>query len=133
MKKLIITLLLIATYLGLPAQAQEKDFTKRFDEVKQRLNLSPEQVELISPILLDSAQRIKIVLAKYDTDISKDADRKSDKLGFSQLRKLAKEMSNEREITSVALAKHLTPIQMEEFDKIQAERKQEMRDRLLKR
>ncbi len=129
----LITLLVTNLSFQLNAAESKKDFSERFEQVTQRLALSPEQVEAITPILISSAERTKEVLAKYGINIEQGKDNKNAKLGFSKLRKMAKEMASEREKTTVALSVHLNDQQMKEYTEIQAERKKMMRERLLSR
>lgn len=129
----LITLLVTNLSFQLNAAESKKDFSERFEQVTQRLALSPEQVEAITPILISSAERTKEVLAKYGINIEQGKDNKNAKLGFSKLRKMAKEMASEREKTTAALSVHLNDQQMKEYTEIQAERKKMMRERLLSR
>ena len=129
----LITLLVTNFSFQLNAAESKKDFSERFEQVTQRLALSPEQVEAITPILISSAERTKEVLAKYVINIEQGKDNKNAKLGFSKLRKMAKEMASEREKTTAALSVHLNDQQMKEYTEIQAERKKMMRERLLSR
>jgi len=129
----LITLLVTNFSFQLNAAESKKDFSERFEQVTQRLALSPEQVEAITPILISSAERTKEVLAKYGINIEQGKDNKNAKLGFSKLRKMAKEMASEREKTTAALSVHLNDQQMKEYTEIQAERKKMMRERLLSR
>ena len=129
----LITLLVTNLSFQLNAAESKKDFSERFEQVTQRLALSPEQVEAITPILISSAERTKEVLAKYGINIEQGKDNKNAKLGFSKLRMMAKEMASEREKTTAALSVHLNDQQMKEYTEIQAERKKMMRERLLSR
>jgi len=135
MKNILVLIALLVTNLSFQLHAEEskKDFSERFEQVKLRLALSPEQVEAITPILISSAERAQKVLAKYGIDIEQGKDNKNAKLGFSKLRKMAKEMASEREKTKAALSVHLNDQQMKEYTEIQAERKKMMRERLLNR
>lgn len=135
MKNILVLIALLVTNLSFQLHAEEskKYFSERFEQVKLRLALSPEQVEAITPILISSAERAQKVLAKYGIDIEQGKDNKNAKLGFSKLRKMAKEMASEREKTKAALSVHLNDQQMKEYTEIQAERKKMMRERLLNR
>jgi len=135
MKNILVLIALLVTNLSFQLHAEEskKDFSERFEQVKLRLALSPKKVEAITPILISSAERAQKILAKYGIDIEQGKDNKNAKLGFSKLRKMAKEMASEREKTKAALSVHLNDQQMKEYTEIQAERKKMMRERLLNR
>ena len=135
MKNILVLIALLVTNLSFQLHAEEskKDFSERFEQVKLRLALSPKKVEAITPILISSAERAQKILTKYGIDIEQGKDNKNAKLGFSKLRKMAKEMASEREKTKAALSVHLNDQQMKEYTEIQAERKKMMRERLLNR
>lgn len=133
MKKFIVLVALFFACWTHVYAGENADFQQRFEKVKERLQLTPQQVDIITPILIESADRTKKVLAKYDINLDEANKDNRAKLGFSQLRKLAKDMTAEREVTSKALAKHLTAQQMETFQSLQEERKKEMRKRIMNR
>ncbi|MGB1297329.1 MAG: hypothetical protein ACPG8A_03595 [Psychrobium sp.] len=133
MKKVLVLVALFFAFLTTVNAGEKADFQQRFEKVKERLQLTPQQVDIITPILVESAERTKKVLAKYDINLDETNKDNRAKLGFSQLRKLAKDMATEREKTTQALAKHLTTQQMETFQSLQEERKKEMRSRILNR
>lgn len=133
MKKVLVLLTLLFACWTTVNAGENADFQQRFNQVKERLQLTPQQIDIITPILIESADRTKKVLAKYDINLDETNKDNRAKLGFSQLRKLAKDMAAEREVTSQSLAKHLTAQQMETFQSLQEERKKEMRKRIMNR
>ena len=100
-----------------------------FLEAKARLNLNDQQVEEVRPILQSSFQARKVILETHGIDLE---SRKppAQKLGFREMRSMARELDKVRSDTSTQLRSILTKEQMNEYVRMQNERKSEMRQRL---
>ena len=132
----IIAMLLTAAFLAAtPAQAgsyesrlseaQVEELLQRAEDVRGRLNLTPEQEAQVTPILEESREQRIDVLNAYGFG---DGARPS--LNFREKRKLGKEMKGIRQDTEKKLAGILGPEQMAEFEKIQDEMREKLRDRI---
>ncbi len=121
---LVFALLLIA---AAPAWARQQsgadqpreEVQQRLERIKERLALTPQQVEQMRPVLEDEVRRLKAVREKYD--------------GSGQSRRARREIARElRDIRSAAderLQKILTEQQMAEMKKIREERRAQLRGR----
>lgn len=98
-------------------QQSSQERGERLQELQQRLNLSPEQIERIRPILEDEAKKAREIRAKYDGDSRR-----------SRI-KLLRELRSLREDAQKRIEPILTPDQQAEWKKIRAERREEMRAR----
>ncbi|MFO7278307.1 MAG: hypothetical protein DIU56_014855 [Pseudomonadota bacterium] len=109
-----------------PAFAQERDLetarqalTERLEYARERLQLTDEQAPQVEAILRKSAEKRRAVLEKYRIGESRLSPR--------QARTLKGELEAIRKDTRAALAKVLTPQQLEEYDRIQSELRAEVR------
>lgn len=101
-------------------------------ELKERLNLTEDQIEQMRPVLENSVERRLAILEKYDIDLeNRDPDKK--KPGYRTLRKMRKDMNKSREQTNKELSNILSDEQLKEYKKIQDERKDKMRAKLKER
>ena len=114
------------------AQDRAAQLEERVAETKARLNLTDEQIERITPILEASFEARLAVLEKHGIDLE-DRSRPQEKLGFSGLRALGKDMKQVRQDTLDELSSVLSEQQIEEYKKIQSERKAELRKQLRER
>jgi hypothetical protein len=115
-----------------PTQAEEDRearFEERVAEAQARLDLSDEQLEQFKPIMQSAAEAQRSILAKYGIDLEAEGGQQN-KLGMREARKLRSEMQKVRNNTLEQLNDVLTDEQLDEFKKIQEERKQEMRERI---
>lgn len=101
------------------ADQQREEVQQRLERIKERLALTPQQVEQMRPVLEDEVRRLKAVREKYD--------------GSGQSRRARREIARElRDIRSAAderLQKILTEQQMAEMKKIREERRAQLRGR----
>lgn len=112
----IIIVTLTFSFLAIAQQAE------RIEELKTRLNLSPEQVEKIQPILVEQAAKVKEIRDKHAGETSRRS-----KLGMArELRTVQDEMQKRIEPL-------LTKEQRTEWKKIREERKEDLRDELKER
>jgi hypothetical protein len=90
----------------------------RLDQLKERLNLTPEQTEQVRPVVTEELQQLKILRDKYSGDQSRR----------SRL-KMAREARDIRNAADVKLKNILTKPQMDELKKIRDEQRDEFRER----
>ena len=115
------------------AEAADRKFTeeqiaqieKRMAETQERLNLTDTQKEQIQPILRDSLEKRMAVLKSYGFS---EGTRPT--LNFREKIALGKEMRAIRDDITRQVAGILDETQMAEFEKIQEERREQMRERL---
>jgi len=100
-------------------QTQGERADQRLAQMKDRLQLTPEQVEQVQPILADEMQKLKNLRDQYE--------------GGEQNRrgrlKLAREARDIQAKSDEQLKKILSKPQMEELKKLREERRQQLRDR----
>lgn len=96
-----------------PDQARE-----RLEQIKERLKLTPEQVEQARPILVEEIQKLKAL-----RESNPGGGSRRDRL------KMAREFKRIQEDADDRLKKVLTKDQMNELKRMREERRQEMRDR----
>jgi periplasmic protein CpxP/Spy len=126
MKRLIIilTLLLIGSVSGRPAAQQPsapaapEQARQRVEQLKERLKLTPEQVEQVRPILADEVQKLKALREANSGGGRRDR------------RKMAREFKRIQGETDDQLKKVLSQEQMKELKTLRDEWRQQMRDRV---
>jgi periplasmic protein CpxP/Spy len=124
---IILTLLLIGSLSPCPADAaasQEQtapavpeQARQRLDQIKERLKLTPEQIEQVRPILADEVQKLKAL-----RETSSGGGRR-DRL------KKGREFKRIQEETDDRLEKVLSKDQMRELKKLREEWRQQIRER----
>lgn len=120
---LVLSALLLM--LGLPGMAQQatgqdkrEQLQQRLDEIKERLALTPEQVDQIRPVLVDELQQMKAVRDQYG-----DSPNRRTRL------KMAREVRGIQSATDDKLKTFLSKMQMDELKKIREEMREEFRQR----
>jgi hypothetical protein len=100
-------------------QTQGERIEQRLAQMKERLQLTPEQVEQVKPILADEMQALKNLRDQYD--------------GGGQSRrgrlKLARQARDIQSKSDERLKKILSKSQMDELKKIREELRQQLRSR----
>lgn len=99
-------------------QPRAEEVRERLEVLKERLALTPEQVELVRPVLEDQARKAKALREKYD-----DGQRRRDRLT------MARELRDIQRATDERLRKILSESQMDEIAKIRDERRKQVRAR----
>lgn len=99
------------------------DLMDHIEQQKTRLNLTEEQQQQIAPILENGRDQRLSILESYG--FGQDS---KPKLSFRKKISLAKEMKAVRENTERALSHYLSPGQMTEYKKIQAENRERMKE-----
>lgn len=97
----------------IPEQARQ-----RLEQIKERLQLTPEQIEQVRPILIDEVQKLKAL-----RDSNPGGGSRRDRL------KMAREFKRIQDDADDRLKKVLTKEQMNELKKMREERRQELRGR----
>jgi t-SNARE complex subunit (syntaxin) len=106
-------------------QPQMEQARERLQQIKDRLQLTPEQAEQVRPVFVEEIQQLKAVRDKYKSDDG-DQNRRA-KL------KIAREMRGIQKATDDKLQKILSAQQMDEMKKLREEWRQQMRDRTAQR
>ena len=101
----------------------------RVEQTRERLNLTDEQVARIEPILESSFEASMLVLENHGIDLSVPRDQR-ERPGFRKMRAIAKDMKAVRQETAEEMAEILSDEQMEEYRKIQEERRAELREQI---
>lgn len=124
----LLALLFLGAVAAIPAAAaQDADRTAAFaahmEQTKARLQLTPEQEDQVAPIFEDSLYRRLAILEKYGFE-----EGNRPKLSLRKKMKLGKEMKGVRKDMEKALSLYLTKDQLKEFQKIQKENQDRMRE-----
>ena len=126
-----LVLLLLFMSIGWPALAapeHAESVELALADMRQRLNLSEDQQAQIEPIVRDHVEASQAVLRAHG--ISSTGASSGGPKSLRQLRALANDMKPVRDQTRRRLAEVLSPEQMAEYQLIEEERRQAMRERL---
>ncbi|WDE04438.1 hypothetical protein SG34_024375 [Thalassomonas viridans] len=104
---------------------------ERIEATKVRLKLSESQEEQLAPLMEEYITARFKLLEKHGIKLS--AGEKREKLSFSQLRAMSKDMKQLEESNNSKVAKILDEKQMEEYKKIQTENKKAFRNKIRNR
>ena len=110
-------------------QAQDgfEQLEERIEETKQRLNLTPEQEELLTPIIEQSMEDRLALFDKHGIERQKEGEKK--RPSFKKLRALRKDMKALNKETREQVSGVLNDTQLKEWDKIQEENREALRER----
>lgn len=135
LKSLMIVLALTLTTVQVVSANDErgKNIEHQIAELKDRLALSDAQTQQITPILEASANARKEILKKHGIYLENFDPESRKKLSFREKRKLGSELKASRKNTQGQLELILTDKQMNEYRKIQQERKDKLRDHMKNR
>ena len=107
---------------------------KMIETAKHRLVLSDEQLEQIRPILKSNFEKRQQILKENGVDINSiKIEGSYERPSFQELRAIKKDLTVIRKETSTALSKVLMDQQMNEYYKIEEERREKVRDRIRSR
>ena len=125
-------ILLLIGSLSHAADDRAAQAEQRIEEAKLRLNLSDEQLEQLTPVLEQSVDAQRTIMASYGIDLDdlNDPGAPKQRLGFRQAREMRGEMEAVRANTFGQLEGILTDEQLDEFRRMQEERRAEMRKRI---
>ena len=115
------TLSLVFLLFASAQQPNERDLDRlfeRIDQVRSRLELTPQQVEQVRPILRDELFKFLEVQDKYDGQ---------DQNARTRLR-MARELKDIQDDADDRLKKVLTKKQMSELEKIREENRKQLRE-----
>jgi hypothetical protein len=133
MRSPLATVSLIALMLASPISTANEDRTaelkERMQEAQARLNLSDTQVDQMAPIVERAMQAQKAIMARYGID-PENRDGAGRQPSLREMRAMSQEMEVVRSDTRAALDPILSDAQMAEFDRMQEERKAQMRERV---
>ena len=101
---------------------------QRLAQAQARLNLSDAQKEQMAPVMQQSMQQRKTILANYGIDL--DNPEGSSRPGFRQARAMRSELQVAQADTISKLEGILTDEQLDEFKQMQEEQRAEMRERI---
>ena len=137
MKGYFAVTLLMGLFASLPAAAaqQQEDrlaqLEERIAQARERLELTNEQVEQIEPIIKSGMEATLQVLEKHGIDPDARAgSRVQGKLGIRQKRAVGKDLRKVSAQVRDEMSEFLTDEQLAEYEKIQEERRAEMRERV---
>ncbi|CAM3848349.1 hypothetical protein [Parendozoicomonas haliclonae] len=121
----ILMLSLIFTNTAMASESGKPELptvSEQLEEFKIRLQLTPEQISQIEPLLTESRQQRTNILKKYGLG---SGVRKN--LSFSDKRDLAKDLRRVRDENTQDMAKILNKEQFAEFETIQEEQREAFR------
>jgi hypothetical protein len=126
MRRLVLIFaFLLSTFAAIPAVSAQtpeqlpERARQRLDQMKERLALTPAQIEQVRPIWTEEAQKLKALREKS----SAGSGRRRDRL------KLARELRDIQHDTDDQLEKVLSKDQMKELKKLRDEWREQLRDR----
>ena len=125
------TVFLAILFFAFTAWADEPDVSQleaRLQETKLRLGLTEEQMAQLKPVLTDHFDAQMAVLDKHGIAVGNRGDR--GRLGLRKLRALRRDMDKISDNTSKRLSGILSKAQLAEFEKIQKEQRDQMREKL---
>lgn len=129
---LIVTLISLSALCAADTLAedyQSAETEQRLAEARERLNLSEEQLEQLTPVLREGMAAQRRILSNYGIDLD-NRNGSGNWLGLRQARAMRQEMALVRSDTIAAADKILTDAQLEELKQMQKERQKEMRERI---
>jgi len=124
----IVTLALISPF-ALASSDRMAQVEQRMEEARERLNLSDEQLDQMTPVIEESMRKRRAILSSYGID-SENRKNVKGKLGLRKALAMKKELDEVRADTLQGLDGVLTDEQLQEFKLMQAERQSEMRERI---
>ncbi len=109
---------------------QRAEFVENLKDIQGRLNLSSDQEKKMLALLRESGNHRKTILQTYGVGAGKKSIKE---LSFFDKRALGKDMKRVKEQTTEKAKNILTVNQFKEFEKIQEEQKDRMREKLRNR
>lgn len=128
----IFVLALVIGIVAWPTAWSEEDraaqIEARIAETRERLKLSDEQVEQLTPILKSSIEAQMGVLEKHGIDLENRDSENQKRLSFREARKLRKDLDVVRKSSLEQVEGILSEKQFAEYKEIQEERRKKMRE-----
>ena len=128
MTQLVLLVTLFCSFTAWAAEPDLSQFETRIQEATSRLALTNQQKAQLEPILKDHFDAQMAILDKYGLDAgNRDSGQAPD---FQKMRALRNELDANKTTTAKRLSGVLSEKQMAEFEKIQTEQKQRIREKL---
>lgn len=121
--------LVLASPLSTASEDRAAELKGRMQEAQARMNLSDAQIDQMAPIMERAMQAQKDILARYGMD-PENRNSSGRRPGLREMRAMKQEMAVVRSDTNTALEPILSDAQMAEFQRMQEERKAQMRERM---
>ena len=125
---MILLLSAVPISLAQVSDDQMAAFEARVAQVFDQLALSDEQVEAIKPILLAGLEAQKAVFASHGIDFETRTSTDGSRMGLRDARKLGQDLEDVRKDTMAKLGEVLDDEQMAEYQRMQEEARQKMRE-----
>jgi Spy/CpxP family protein refolding chaperone len=124
-----ITIVALLLTVAAPSSARQASATpppseragQQLQEIKDRLALTPDQIEQLRPVFTEEVQKVQALRDKYKGDTSRRTRLK-----------MARELRSIQDGADEQLKKILTKPQMDEMKKIRAERREQLKRRAQK-
>ena len=125
---------LLVFVLATSASHAEEDrgvqIEQRVQAAKERLQLTDDQVERITPVLEGSVDAQRKILSRYGIDPDAPSAPR-ERLGLRKAQAMKRDLEAVRTTTLTSVGDILTEKQVDEFKRMQQERNDEMRSRIL--
>ena len=115
----------------LEERVRNRLLSRRLDRVAAKLEFTPEQTELVRPILLDQFEEQRAILDRRGIDLGINGD--GDRPGLLTLLALRRDLREADAITAGRLSAILSEQQLEAFEELAAEMRETMRKLLIQR
>lgn len=115
----------------LEERVRNRLLSRRLDRVAAKLEFTPEQTELVRPILLDQFEEQRAILDRRGIDLGINGD--GDRPGLLTLLALRRDLREADAITAGRLSAILSEQQLEAFEELGAEMRETMRKLLIQR
>ena len=121
--------LVLASPLSTASEDRAAELKGRMQEAQARMNLSDAQIDQMAPIMERAMQAQKDIMARYGMD-PENRNGSGRRPGLREMRAMKQELAVVRSDTNAALEPILSDAQMAEFQRMQEERKAQMRERM---
>ena len=117
----LMTIFAVLLTVSVPVAGQQRSeqVQERLRKFKERLELTPEQVEQVRPVLMEEMEKLKAARDKHSGDQNRRGRLK-----------MARELRSIQDSTDEQLRKILSKKQMDELKKIREETRQQFRERI---
>ena len=130
---LLIGASLLLSLAGAVAGEQAMPIEQRVQQALDRLALTDQQVDRVTPIFRAGLQQQKTILESYGVDLEDVEGGEPPRLGFVKARRMSKELESVRERMLTDLDPMLSTDQMDELVRMQNERREAIRSRIRSR
>ena len=126
MKQTVFLAILFFAFTAWTDEPDVSQFEARMQETKSRLGLTEEQMAQLKPVFADHFDAQMAILDKYGLN-AENLDNRPD---AQTLRALRQELDENKTNSSKRLSGILSKAQLAEFEKIQKEQREQMREKL---